>query len=110
VREVRRFVRDTLVAAGVSPAAVEDAVLLTSEVLGNAVVHAATAAELRLAIHGQRVRVEVSDGSADFPEVRVFDFVSASGRGLRILAAIAADWGVEPLPGKGKRVWFELAS
>lgn len=108
VRDLRHFVERTLTEAGVPAETVDNAVLLTSEVLSNVVLHAATPAELRMTVDGQRVRIDVSDGNARLPEVRVFDFVSASGRGLAILAAIASAWGVEPLPGQGKRVWFEL--
>ncbi len=108
VRDLRRFVHHTLTEAGVSAESVDDAVLLTSEVVSNVVLHASTPAEVRMTVDGQRVRIDVTDGSGRLPEIRMFDFVSASGRGLAILAALAAAWGIEPLPGRGKRVWFEL--
>lgn len=108
VREVRRFVHQTLSGAGVSAETVENAVLLASEVFTNVVLHASTPADVRTSLDGKRVRIEVTDGSPQLPELRVFDFVSASGRGLAILAELAAAWGVDPLPSQGKRVWFEL--
>ena len=107
VRDVRRFVHQTLDAAGVEPTIVDDAVLMTSEIITNAVLHASTPAELRLSVGDQRIRISVTDASSAVPEIRVFDFVSASGRGLAIVAAMAADWGVDSL-GAGKRVWFEV--
>ena len=108
VREARRFLERALTEAGVSDDKIDDAVLLTSEVVTNAVVHAATTAELRVSVDSSSVRVEVADGSARPAERRVFDFLSASGRGLSIVATVAADWGVETIPGDGKYVWFVI--
>ena len=110
VREARRFLERALTHAGVSEDKIDDVILLTSEVVTNAVVHAATMAELRLSVDSSSVRVEVADGSATRPERRVFDFLSASGRGLSIVATVAADWGVETVPGDGKYVWFVISA
>jgi hypothetical protein len=35
--------------------------------------------------------------------------MAPSGRGVVILDALAENWGIEPIPGDGKRVWFEIA-
>jgi hypothetical protein len=42
------------------------------------------------------------------PYVRHVDEDAEGGRGLEIVAALADDWGVYPLPdGPGKTIWFE---
>src|SRR5262249_22509616 len=63
----RRFVRETLRAWAVAPAAgrhglVDDAVLLTSELVTNAVVHAGTAVQVTCRLVDGAIEVVVSDG------------------------------------------------
>jgi anti-sigma regulatory factor (Ser/Thr protein kinase) len=80
--------------------------LLTSELVSNAVRHAAS--EARIVFHarlsGDLVRVEVADRGAGFdPEVRR----GSSGYGLRMVDKLASRWGVERTA-SGCRVWFEV--
>ena len=108
VRAARVFVAETLAAAGLSE--LEDsAVLLTSELVTNALVHARTGVLIRVTTGRGKVRVEVTDGSAGDPIARPADPEALSGRGLAIVKAMAEQWGVDPLPTQGKRVWFEVA-
>jgi anti-sigma regulatory factor (Ser/Thr protein kinase) len=82
--------------------------LIVSELVTNAVVHART--PIRLALHGdgQKVRGQVTDRSPAWPQVGRPDDEAEGGRGLGIVAALADDWGIQPLPdGPGKTVWFE---
>jgi anti-sigma regulatory factor (Ser/Thr protein kinase) len=84
--------------------------LLTTEVVTNAVVHGTGQVGLRV-ISGEGVlRVEVIDESPDLPvPVPLADPRRRGGRGLHIIAAMAAAWGVEPhADAAGKTVWFEL--
>ncbi|KUL46425.1 ATP-binding protein [Streptomyces regalis] len=54
------------------------------------------------------VRVEVIDGSRQLPVPSAELSTSAEGgRGLLLLAAVADKWGVDPVSGGGKAVWFE---
>jgi anti-sigma regulatory factor (Ser/Thr protein kinase) len=103
----RRFVRERLV--GVLGADELDTVeLLTSEVVTNAVVHTRTPTELQVVVWGDRVRVEVADGSTGPPVKQArLDLTALSGRGLRIVDALSSDWGVDTYD-HGKRVWFEV--
>jgi anti-sigma regulatory factor (Ser/Thr protein kinase) len=106
VRQVRAFVRSAL-AGSVDEDALDTIVLLTSEVVTNAILHAKTASELHLVRLPDVVRVEIADRSPAIPERRVLDFTSASGRGLAIVEAVAIRWGVEGAAAS-KRVWFEV--
>ncbi len=85
----------------------EAASLLTSELVTNAVLHAATPIRLTLHTMGDRIRVDVADGNPSLPTRKEYGRDAATGRGLRLFDALASDWGVQTL-GEGKVVWFEL--
>ncbi|MFF0464405.1 SpoIIE family protein phosphatase [Streptomyces mexicanus] len=112
VATARSFVRDTLQGWGFGDI-VDDAVVLTSELVTNAVVHAGTAADVLCLRCDDGVRIEVSDR---YPE-REVPVQSApvsmgspdreGGRGLQLCAALAGRWGVEYTP-THKTVWFQL--
>ncbi|MGI5375051.1 ATP-binding protein [Streptomyces sp. CA-251387] len=54
------------------------------------------------------VRVEVTDGSPQLPTVpRELSSEAEGGRGLVLVDSVADKWGVDPVPGGGKAVWFE---
>lgn len=96
------------------PAEAELAVLLTSEIVTNAVVHAGphpVGEMLGLVLEqiGELVRVEVTDWSPALPVVGDGAMDGASGRGLHLLHALATEWGVIPSE-TGKVVWFEVAA
>jgi anti-sigma regulatory factor (Ser/Thr protein kinase) len=90
--------------------AVQQAILLTSELVTNAIVHAGSSIELVVRAHAAVVRVEVIDGDPRPPLRRVLEGDTNSGRGLNLVEALATVWGVDHVPGDGKRVWFEVAS
>ena len=112
VARARRWARVRLARAGVDvhePLA-ETLVLLVSELVTNAVVHAACPALLSFrsgTASGEAVRLEVADGSNLPPRQRQVDDEETSGRGLELVAALADRWGWEPR-GAGKRVWCEV--
>ncbi|MFD7233305.1 SpoIIE family protein phosphatase [Streptomyces sp. NPDC059881] len=112
VATARAFVRDTLQGWGHSDV-VDDAVVLTSELVTNAVIHAGTAADVLCLRTEEGVRVEVAD---HYPEreipiqggSRAFAHPDReNGRGLLLCAALATRWGVEYTP-THKHVWFQL--
>jgi anti-sigma regulatory factor (Ser/Thr protein kinase) len=108
----RRFVRETLIGWGADDA-IDDAVLLTSELATNAVVHARTPFEVicrAVGATGTTVQVEVVDGDT----ARVLpapgkgdDPDRVSGRGLLMPIMLAVEWGVSYGVGS-KTVWFRL--
>jgi anti-sigma regulatory factor (Ser/Thr protein kinase) len=106
-RHARRFVTDALERLGAG-AAVEQAVLLVSELVTNAVLHARTPVTVEVTVSGDVVRVGVGDGSPTLPAMRSFSSMAGSGRGLHLVDSMSRSWGVDDRPGDGKVVWFEL--
>lgn len=88
----------------------DDAQLLTSELVTNAVMYAPNGCRLTawFANAGRALRVEVADTSVEGPLVRPPGGpVQMGGRGLQLVAARSTKWGVQANP-RGKSVWFEL--
>ncbi|MFJ3226150.1 SpoIIE family protein phosphatase [Streptomyces sp. NPDC086783] len=90
---------------------VDSAVLMTSEMVTNVLVHTDADALLVAQLSGdtgeRRLRVEVTDGSDDLPHKRRPGELASSGRGLVLMELLADAWGVDPR-GQGKSIWFEL--
>ncbi len=104
----RHFVRDTLLHWDLGRL-VEDAELGVSELVANAVRYARTEVTLTICA-GEHVTFSVVDRNPTLrrPVPRVpEDVLAESGRGLRIVAAVAHDWGIEAQAG-GKSIWFTL--
>lgn len=103
----RRFVDDTLEAWGWSGA--DDGVvrLLVSELVTNSLLHARTDLRVQIAHNGKRLRIAVVDHGSRKPARRGHTAGSTTGRGLDLVEALAAEWGVDAVRG-GKAVWFEL--
>ncbi|HET9689620.1 MAG TPA: ATP-binding protein [Acidimicrobiales bacterium] len=106
VREARAWLREVM--AGRDDDVVETAVLLSSELVTNAVLHARTPVELRAWHEGVTTHVEVADASQAMPVRKQFGAEAATGRGLHLLSSLASAWGVEA-DASGKRIWFEVA-
>ena len=87
---------------------VDDAELVTSELVTNMVRHGATPAELVVQWEGTSVRIAVEDAHPGNPMRARAPAGAADGRGLQIIDVLARDWGVDRSCG-GKIVWAELA-
>jgi anti-sigma regulatory factor (Ser/Thr protein kinase) len=103
----RDFVRMNL--AGWPEDTVDKAILMTSELVTNAVVHARSRGDVSVKANQGTLRIAVRDESKSVPvEVRhaLFD---EHGRGISIVSELAERWGVtENLVGKS--VWFTLGA
>lgn len=107
VPDARRFVRTTLRSWEREDLA-DAAALVVSELATNAVLHARTPFTVRLLLDGAgRLRLEVTDASQRRPDRRGHSPQASTGRGLAIVAELAAAWGVDVAEG-GKTVWAEL--
>ncbi|MFF8030201.1 MULTISPECIES: ATP-binding protein [unclassified Streptomyces] len=109
VRAARSAVRDQLRLWDLDSVG-DLAALLVSELVTNALRHAAGPIGVRLVRpSGPGVLlVEVSDPLPDLPRERTARPEDESGRGLQLLASASRRWGARP-GGAGKTVWFELA-
>ncbi|MFI6942671.1 SpoIIE family protein phosphatase [Streptomyces sp. NPDC050418] len=112
VASARAFVRDTLQGWGHTDI-IDDAVVLTSELVTNAVVHAGTNADVLCLRSEDAVRIEVADRypEREIPLQQSLRTLGSpdreGGRGLQLCAALASRWGVEYTP-THKQVWFRL--
>ena len=105
--EARRHILNTLVDV---PDDVRDlAVLLTSELVSNAIMHAVGPVTLTIELDETLIRMEVADAGTMPPTVKPYGPESATGRGLRLLDVLADQWGWNPSD-SGKTVWFELST
>ncbi|MDQ1747677.1 MAG: hypothetical protein QOD07_1940 [Frankiaceae bacterium] len=107
-RQARRFVGEVLMVAGVDSDRRDTAVLLTSELVTNGIVHALTDLQVTVEATESWVRVEVVDGNPSLPQRRDYDHEAMTGRGLEMLELLADEVGMQPLADEGKRVWFRL--
>ncbi|MFF4099331.1 ATP-binding protein [Streptomyces sp. NPDC001903] len=92
--------------------AAEDVLLLVSEMVGNACMHAGGPRELVLRRTPGRLRIEVGDGSPEHPRRRrTAGSARPGGYGLLVLDRLARNWGCEPYADgqTGKTVWAEVA-
>lgn len=108
-QEARQFLHDRCEDWG-CPEMTDAATLIVSELVTNAIVHAATPAELRAQWSKGVLRIEVVDhaeGSPPDPRMAAPD--DENGRGLLLVDALSTAWGVESTD-EGKVVWAEVAS
>jgi anti-sigma regulatory factor (Ser/Thr protein kinase) len=86
------------------------ALLLISELMSNAVVHAQglRPIDLRLEVRAERLHIEVEDGDPTPPVRRDVRLGDDRGRGLLIVDRMADEWGWSPARAGGKRVWCEV--
>jgi hypothetical protein len=120
VTGTRRFLRSTLT-GWCLPDLVDDAALVTAELVANAVTHAlcgagaplpgADTAWLALLRAEGGVVCAVADPSPQVPAMHDPGPFAESGRGLRIVAELSETWGHQSSPGAaaaGKTVWARL--
>jgi len=109
VAAARRLVSLTLSQWGLEELG-EDATLLVSELVTNAVVHAGTDVDLTVALLAESIEIGVTDRhpvrGLPFPSSVVED-EREGGRGLMLIAALSYAWGID-YTDRTKRVWFRL--
>lgn len=105
--DARRFVVGTLTDWRYTDLA-DDAAVIITELTTNAVIHARTEFTVTVScLPGDVIRIAVRDASVVPPRPRRPGPLENSGRGLGLVAAIAADWGFDLLD-DGKVVWARL--
>ena len=107
----RHFVREQLEQA-VGSNVLDDVLLLSSELVTNAVLHARTSLHLGVTYDEESVLVTVKDESAATPRLKPGEAdesarFAENGRGMALVAGIAHDFGWLPVPeSAGKVTWF----
>ncbi|TAM92373.1 MAG: ATP-binding protein [Jatrophihabitans sp.] len=108
---VRRQLWEDLLRAGVPAPVVEEAVLVASELVGNAVRHTPSPGsdliEVSWGVDGSGIMLGVTDTGAGVPRTRKPGPRSPSGRGMQIVDALCDGWGVTPRR-DGKQVWAHV--
>lgn len=108
----RAAVGEVLSRWGVDDAQVrDDVLLLTSELVANAVCHGAETVTLHVSLDDHHVEIAVVDGSPMIPtqpDSLVDNPYREGGRGLLIVSELAQEWGVEHVSPRGKRVWARV--
>lgn len=106
-RAARRFVQEALAQWDLDELT-DTVILLVSEVVTNAVVHAESDVEVLVRLTADAACVEVTDSSDSALVPRQATSDDTSGRGLALVESLARRWGVRRAPGGGKTVWFEV--
>ncbi|MFE9693364.1 SpoIIE family protein phosphatase [Micromonospora sp. NPDC005806] len=84
------------------------AVLCTSELTTNALLHAGTAARVEIDLSAERLLVSVADSGSRGQVTRAqTDTLSSRGRGLGLIEELSDAWGTDPTV-RGSTVWFEI--
>jgi CheY-like chemotaxis protein len=105
--EARSMVRRTL-AGWCDEELLDDIALCVSELVTNAVVHAASEPRILVQVRPSVIHVEISDDSDVMPVVKHADPHDTSGRGMAILGGLSDRWGSRRRSGAGKTVWFDI--
>jgi anti-sigma regulatory factor (Ser/Thr protein kinase) len=110
VGQARAIVLD--VGEGLPDGVLQDAELLVSELVSNAVRHGGAGIRLEARSDDGGITVRVYDDGRALPAMRSSapGLEMASGRGLWMVEQLAGAWGVEIGEAGGKTVWFRMAS
>lgn len=90
----------------------QDAQLLTSELVTNALRHGAGLITMSVVRDEDDVTVRIADQGSQAPAMREHDVAAQAGRGLQLVDKLTTRWGVEPLGdgSEGKVVWFSVCT
>jgi anti-sigma regulatory factor (Ser/Thr protein kinase) len=109
VATARRFIEARVSAWSFPRRAGEQLVLIGSELVTNAVLHARTDLILTLELDDGRARISVKDQSRAPATLRHYRTDALTGRGLGVVAALSDRWGISAAA-DGKVVWAEVAA
>jgi serine/threonine-protein kinase RsbW len=113
VPAIRRTIVADLVVRSVPADVIDEAEIVVSELVANALRHARALPDGTVRVHWKvkngAVEVEVSDGGGPTePRPAPRSTWAAAGRGLRIVRNLAHEWGVQEDRGGGRTVWVAL--
>ena len=109
VGTARRFIEARTAAWSFPEPVGSQLVLIGSELVTNAVLHARSELTLTLELRDGWVRISVEDRSKAPPTLRHYQADALTGRGLGVVAALSDSWGISTAA-DGKVVWAEVAA
>jgi anti-sigma regulatory factor (Ser/Thr protein kinase) len=105
---VRQWMTTRLRVWSVPEPVIGAAILCTSELTTNALLHAGTPAQVRIDLSAERLLVSVADTGTRGSVARArTDALSSRGRGLGLIEELSDTWGTDPTV-RGSTVWFEM--
>jgi anti-sigma regulatory factor (Ser/Thr protein kinase) len=112
VPAARAFLTQLLHGWDIADQVIDDASLLTTELMSNAVEHGSGIVDLEIAVQDGLLHIGVHDGSVELPVKGDRTVASREGgRGIWLVQSIARDWGSDSSGEEpGKTVWFELTT
>ena len=104
----REFVRQ-LLRKSRHPSLEDAALLCVTEVVANVASHTSSQnCVVTIIDEPGNLLIEVTDEAADLPILGPAQPEAEHGRGLRIVDALAGEWGVRRRPDAGKSIWLRL--
>jgi anti-sigma regulatory factor (Ser/Thr protein kinase) len=93
------------------PSAINDALLVTSELFTNAVMHGSGRVDIYVTLDPEALRIAVVDDGRRTPDrwPRWGASPTLGGRGLLIVDAVASTWGNNFDPAGRARMWAEMS-
>jgi hypothetical protein len=112
-RFCEKYLGDVLKDGDEASATIDDAALVISELVTNAVNAGCSVATVELELHRDHLRLSVADNNQARPRLRSPTPRDAHGRGLRIVERLTSAWGVDPIEADAngapsKKVWAVL--
>ncbi|BBH63692.1 hypothetical protein ACTI_03770 [Actinoplanes sp. OR16] len=105
---VRQWMSTRLRDWSVPEAVIGAAILCTSELTTNALLHAGTPAQVHIDLNAERLLVSVADTGTRGSVIRArADALASRGRGLGLIEDLSDSWGTDPTV-RGSTVWFEM--
>lgn len=87
----------------------DDAALLTTEAVTNALKYGGPPLGLAVECNGALIEISISDANPVEPICVEADPLAESGRGVALIDSLSDEWGVHQHPDDGKDVWFRLS-
>ncbi|GAA4927933.1 hypothetical protein GCM10025331_09150 [Actinoplanes utahensis] len=105
---VRQWMTARLREWSVPEPVIGSAILCTSELTTNALLHAGTPAQVQIDLNAERLLVSVADTGTRGSVIRAHaDTLASRGRGLGLIEELSDSWGTDPTV-RGSTVWFEM--
>ena len=109
VPATRAFLVNLLKGWDITGDTIDDAALLVTELVTNAIEHGAGTVAIEVCIVDDVLHVAVSDHGQWVPRRVDADPEAEDGRGLWLVEAVSSEWGrTRRDSGDGKTVWFDL--